>query len=157
MRLSLATDVLSGLVVAAAGVLLTLGIASSLWPLAPAIVSSHQIESIVLHGYGTRNARNTPLDIETVEYQYTVDGSTFNGTRSCFCLPLGAPTSNFERDSPTVAYYPRNPSLAVLFPGADMLSVIALLSVAAAIFAFGRFLPSYFRQPSSEQSHAHAD
>lgn len=151
MRLSLATDFLSGLIAAAAAILLAAGIASSAWPRTAATVASHRIESVVLKSYGTpRSGRSTPLKIETAEYQYIVDGSTFSGTQVCFCLPLGAPSPNFEPRSPTVAYYPFDPSIAVLFPGADMLSVLALLSLAAAVFATGRFLPSYFRQQSNE-------
>jgi len=117
-----------------------------------AIVASHRTESVVMQSYGTRHARNTPLNVEVANYQYTVDGATFSGTRVCFCLPLGAPSSNFDRSGMTVAYYPPDPSLAVLFPGTDMLSVIALLLIAGSVFASGRFLPSYFRQQSTRQN-----
>jgi hypothetical protein len=151
MKLSLATDLLSGLIVAAAGILLAAGISSAAWPHTTAIITSHQVESVVLHAYGTRYARrSTPLEVETAEYQYAVGGNTFSGTRVCFCLPLGAPVSNFERSNLTVTYYPSDPSIAVLFPGADMSSIIALLFLAAVVFSCGRFLPSYFRLLTSE-------
>ncbi len=130
MRVMIFAKSASAIFALGAILLFSLGAFSLNWPKVNATVESSETQLVTIVGYGMRGSRGIQnLDVEHIEYSYTVGGLKYVNSQVCYCLPLGWKHQASSGDKIDVSYLLKRPQWSVLEPGPDMMSVAALLAL----------------------------
>ena len=134
--------------VAAVG--LMLGVYTTTWKKVPGSVVSTGSFGTFYGGYSTRYAASGGYRrFDTVEYSYWHKGQHSSGRLICFCVPISVLGEVSPGQQIPVYITKYAPSFGVMRVGPDLLAILLLILIGAALYYFAHSLERLARQAAS--------